>query len=397
MISDRMSIPFGLGLLMLVTIGTESFAAEVHKSDDFTVSIGGNIQLMVIGQNEVDVADNGSRLHFDFSGPIAGSVRGRGHFEWYVNTTAGREAKPYQYRGSNSVGLSNNGGDILTNRLGYFELGGDSFGSFTIGKQNSVYLQTTEVTDIFNVYSAMTSATYVYGDGGLSGTGRIDNAIVWTKGYRAGSGTLTLGLQAQIIESTITVCTGSEDDGECTPGEDDYVGMLEGKGGEGIRLAYDTDSGLGIGASYVRNNLSGEFAAGQEGNLVDPAAGALALSFDGDHLYAAATGSVSDQMYQDDLGTPMNGWGLELALGYNISPGSDSGSFMPFVGWNHMATDDPNYLGEFGMDYLVFGVNWNAPQERFFAFVEAMIDQSTQADGSDSGEDYVSVGMYFRF
>ena len=106
----------------LAALGTASFAAEVHKSDDLTVSIGGNIQLMVISQNEFDVADNGSRVYFDFGGPIAGSVRGRGHFEWYVNTTAGRGLKPYQYRGSKSVGLSDDGGDVFTNRLGYFEL-----------------------------------------------------------------------------------------------------------------------------------------------------------------------------------------------------------------------------------------------------------------------------------
>ncbi len=386
-----------LGLLLLAAVSTPSLAAEIHNTDDLAVSIGGNIQLMVIGQGEADVADNGSRLHFDFSGPIAGSVRGRGHFEWYVNTTAGREPKLYQFRGSKSVGLSDNRGDIFTNRLGYFELSADSFGSFTIGKQPSVYLQTTEVTDIFNVYSALASATYVYGDGGLSGTGRIDNAIIWTKGVRAGSGTLTLGLQAQIIESSLILCTGVEDDGECAPGDADYLGVLEGKGGEGIRIAYATDSGLEIGASYVRNNISGEIVAGQDGNLRDPSAGAVAVSYDGEHLYAAATGSISKQMYQDDLGTPVDGLGLELALGYDISPGSDSGSFMPFVGWNYVSVDDADYLGEFGKDYLIFGVNWNAPRGNFFAFAEAMISQTTLADGSDSDENYGSVGMYLSF
>ena len=397
MISERTRTSLGLSLLMLAALGTASFAAEVHKTDDLTVSIGGNIQLMVIGQNEFDVADNGSRVYFDFGGPIAGSVRGRGHFEWYVNTTAGREPKPYQYRGSKSVGLSDDGGDVFTNRLGYFELSADSFGSFTIGKQFSVYQQTTKVTDILNVYSAMTSATYVYGDGGLSGTGRIDNAIIWTKGFRTGSGTLTLGLQAQIIENSVILCSGTEDNGTCAPDDDDYAGVLFGKGGEGIRVAYATDSGLEIGAAYVRNNLRGEIIAGQDVNLEDPAAAAMAVSYDGDRLYAAATGSVSKQLYQDDLGTPVDGWGLEVALGYDISPGSDAGSFTPFVGWNHMATDDADYLGEFGMDYLMFGLNWNAPQGGFFAFVEAMINQTTLADGSDSGEDYVSVGMYYPF
>jgi hypothetical protein len=49
------------------------------------------------------------------------------------------------------------------------------------------------------------------------------------------------------------------------------------------------------------------------------------------------------------------------------------------------------------MDYLVFGLNWNAPRGNFFAFIEAMIDQTILADGSASNEDYVSVGMYLRF
>ena len=396
MISVRTRILIGLGLMILAAFGSTSFAAEIYKTDDLTVFIGGNIQLMVIGQYEFDVSDNGSRIHFGFGAPIFGSVRGHGHFEWYVNTTAGREPKPYQYRGSNSVGLADNRSDVLTNRLGYFELS-TGIGSFTIGKQFSVYAQTTGVTDVLNVYSAMASATYVYGDGGLTGTGRVDNAIIWTKDFRAGPGSLTLGLQAQIIENSVILCSGIEDDGECTPGEDEYLGIVYGNGGQGLRLAYATDSGLEISASHVRNNVSGVIVAGQTVNLDDPTAGALAVSYAGDHLYAAATGSASKQMYQDDLGTPVDGWGVELALMYDISPGSDYGSFMPFVGWNSIFADDADYLGEYGMNLIMFGLNWNAPRGRFFAFVEAMIDQGTQADGSGSDEDYVSVGMYFPF
>ena len=396
MISVRTRILIGLGLMILAAFGSTSFAAEIYKTDDLGISVGGNIQLMVIGQYEVDVADNGSRIHFGFGGPIIGSVRGRGHFEWYVNTTAGREPKPYQYRGSKSVGLTDNSSDVLTNRLGYFELS-TAIGSFTIGKQFSVYAQTTGVTDVFNVYSAMASATYVYGDGGLTGTGRVDNAIVWTKDFRAGPGSLTFGLQAQIIENSVVVCSGSEDGGECTPGEDEYLGVVYGKGGQGVRAAYATDSGFEISASHVRNNVAGIIAAGQTVKLEDPTAGTVAVSYDGDHLYAAATGSASKQMYQDDLGTPFDGWGVELALMYDISPDSKYGSFMPFVGWNQIYTDDEDYLGEYGMTFIMFGLNWNAPRGRFFAFVESMIDQGTLADGSGSDEDYVSVGMYYPF
>jgi predicted porin len=397
MMSGRARISMGLGLLMLATVSTASFAAEIYESEDLSVYFSGNIQLMVIGQEVVDVADNGSRMRFGFGGPIAGSVRGRGHIEWFVNTTGSKEPKPYQFRGSRGVGLSDNRGDVLTNRMGYFELSTDSFGSFTIGKQNSVYLQTTEVTDVFNVYSGLASATYVYGDGGLTGTGRVDNAIIWDNGFQVGPGTLSVGLQLQIIEDSVVLCSGEDGSGECAPGDDDYIGVLEGKGGEGIRLAYDLDSGLGIGASYVRNNVSGEIVAGQDVDLEDPAAGAVAVSYDGNHLFAAATGSIANLMYQDDVGTPVDGWGLELALGYKFSFSPESGSFMPFAGWNHISTDDPDYLGEFGMDYFLFGLNWNAPQGSFLAFAEVMISQTVLADGSDSDEDYVSVGMQYAF
>jgi predicted porin len=397
MVSGRGRISIGLGLLMLAVACTPSFAADIYKSDDLSVYFSGNLQLMVIGQNSFDVADNGSRMRFGFGGPIAGSVRGRGHFEWFVNTTSSKEPKPYQFRGSNGVGLTDSRSDVLTNRMGYFELSTDRFGSFTIGKQPSVYLQTTEVTDVFNVYSALASATYVYGDGGLAGTGRIDNAIIWDKGFRTGPGTLSVGLQLQIIENSVTICSGEDGSGECAPGDDDYVGVVDGKGGEGIRLAYDLDSGFGIGASYVRNNISGEIVSGQDVDLEDPAAGAVAVSYDGDHLFAAATGSIANQLYQDDVGTPVDGWGLELALGYDFSLSPNSGSFTPFAGWNHISTDDADYLGEFELNYFIFGLNWNAPQGSFFAFAEVMIGQTVFADGSDSDEDYVSVGMYYAF
>jgi len=41
-----------------------------------------------------------------------------------------------------------------------------------------------------------------------------------------------------------------------------YVGVLKGKGGEGIWIAYATESGLDIGMSYVRNKLSGKIVDG---------------------------------------------------------------------------------------------------------------------------------------
>ena len=83
----------------------------------------------------------------------------------------------------------------FNNRLGYIGFDLNKYGTFTFGKQWSVYYDVTGYTDFFYVFGGTASATYVGGtDGGASGTGRASQSAI----YRNKIGDFHVGAQAQM-------------------------------------------------------------------------------------------------------------------------------------------------------------------------------------------------------
>lgn len=84
---------------------------------------------------------------------------------------------------------------VFTNRIGYVGIDLNKYGTFTFGKQWSVYYDVAGYTDQFIIFGGTASATYVGGtDGGASGTGRASQAAI----YRNQIGGFYLGAQAQM-------------------------------------------------------------------------------------------------------------------------------------------------------------------------------------------------------
>ena len=84
----------------------------------------------------------------------------------------------------------------FSTRLGFVGVNFAKCGTIKIGKLNSVYKDVAGKTDIFNVLSGQ--ASYVYSptgaNGGTTGTGRVDGAII----YRNSFGNFDIGLQTQM-------------------------------------------------------------------------------------------------------------------------------------------------------------------------------------------------------
>ena len=97
--------------------------------------------------------------------------------------------------GFTSLGFTDKKNTFST-RLGFIGVDFDKLGVLAIGKQNSVYMDAASVTDIFNVMSGQ--ASYVFSpegaDGGDTGTGRADGALI----YRNSLGKFDIGLQTQM-------------------------------------------------------------------------------------------------------------------------------------------------------------------------------------------------------
>jgi len=83
----------------------------------------------------------------------------------------------------------------FTNRIGYIGLDFEEYGTFTFGKQWSVYYDVTSYTDKFFLFGARASATFIGGtDGGQTGTGRADQSMI----YRNKIGKFYIGLQTEL-------------------------------------------------------------------------------------------------------------------------------------------------------------------------------------------------------
>lgn len=83
----------------------------------------------------------------------------------------------------------------FSTRLGYVGIDFAKYGNITIGKQNSLYKDIADKTDIFNVMSGQ--ASYVYSptgaDGGETGTGRAESAFIYSNQI----GKIVFGFQSQ--------------------------------------------------------------------------------------------------------------------------------------------------------------------------------------------------------
>ncbi|QIR14722.1 porin [Shewanella aestuarii] len=369
-------------------------AVEVYKSDLLNLDIGGNLQLGVInqennsGENATTVFDNGTRAHFDFSSEVNSALTFRGFIEWNINAVARNSIDSYNI-GNNSISLNNGTTDFLKLRRGFFSAEHDTWGEFSIGKRVGAYASVTSSTDMFNVYSAIASSTYVYGDGGLTGTGRVDNGIYWKKAFGSDEHNFTVNLQGQFIDDTTVL---RDENGDPIEDENGNEVSLKTSGGQAASVIYAFDKDkLTFGLAYVNDEAEGKGIAVKNPNAV---AGTITSTMD--DWYFAAVAAHSEGMYQDNTNQIFEGTGFEVMLSKNI------GNWKPMIGWSHISPDSYNIAGltkasQYELDMFTLTLNYNIKSLGFFAFIEGVIDNGTNADGSDSQDDYVSVGMYYPF
>lgn len=368
-------------------------AHEIYNSDDLSLDIGGNIQLMAFNgenANDATIADNGSRLHVSFSTSIADGWTGKGYFESYVNTVAAQDVTSYDVN-SQRISFTDDRSDLFTNRESYFSAINDNYGEISIGKKQSVFTDVTMVTDIFNVYSQMAAGTYSYGDGGIVGTGRADQVIQYKNAFKIGGNELSFGVQNSFADDNINITQCGQD---CpTDPMPTTSNTINRSGGYAYKLAYNVDDGLfTVGASQVKSSISGSYLDldGKSQTVEDPEAWTASMSSTLGNLYMAAVYTNGKEIHQTDEGTPFNGIGKEIAVSYKM------GRFTPQIGWNHVDSNDDAKAGQYEMDYTILTLNYQL-NHNMFAFIEGNLDNGTNQDGSDSQNGYVSVGMYLPF
>lgn len=147
-----------------------------------------------IVDGEAQVQDAGSRVRLGYSSPNA---RFLAVAEWAVNlTTSANTFNAGETTSSGFLILDESRGDVLSARLGYVGVNLGDHGTLTLGKQWSVYYDVTSFTDAFNAFGADATATFnSQTDGGFTGTGRADGALVYRRSFL---NKLDIGLQVQL-------------------------------------------------------------------------------------------------------------------------------------------------------------------------------------------------------
>lgn len=309
-----------LPLLFLVLVcSVSSYGQTTNDSIQITVKphVGLRGQLAAYN-NQLEVQDNASRfgaeLHIKKSNIsfIAGT-------EIQLNLFKGNTS--FNAEGSVSSGFltiqSEQNQQVFANRLGYIGIDMGTYGKLTIGKQWSVYRDVTSYTDKFNVFGAKASATFVAGtDGGANGTGRADQSMI----YRNKIGRFHLGTQLQLRGGN-------------------NKKFLD---GFGISATFEFNDNISIGSAYNRafisnNLLNSNAILGLNG---PPTYLALAIKYQGDHIFLSATGVLQENgdfsqgFFKNSEMSPanptivFNAKGIEIFTKYQWNP------FSLLIGYN---------------------------------------------------------------
>jgi len=178
--------------LAAVTTGTNP---EVHYLGMFN-PYGSLRNIVSVSDSGAQVQDNASRMGINFStfGPIKVFATG----EWGVNLV--RSETTFNAGATTAQGfgvITQDTQPVFAARLGFLGIDFGRFGRLSFGKENSTHYDIAGyTTDRFNVFGGTSTATYVAGtDGGQSGTGRVDQAIMYHLKFAK---IMELGAQGQL-------------------------------------------------------------------------------------------------------------------------------------------------------------------------------------------------------
>lgn len=361
----------------ILAASSQGHATELYSDDNRSVSLTGRADILFISEREADAAgeseivDNGSRINFTFQQDLTTTTSVQAVFEWGIDAVS--TSNYIEFNGGSSSVSQGSGNSFLKNRFGYLEIANQSYGRVQVGKVRSVYLQVTQATDEMNVYSALASATYTYGDGGIAGTGRAEQTARWDRDFEALGGTINIGAQVQLMDRDIDV----KDD------SDAVIGSILDSGGLGASLRYELD-GFNFGIAAIKDDLSGRIEGVEVRNI---RAMASSVSYSDGPIYAAIVATSSDGMMQDEQGRPYDGAGYEIYARYEI------GYWKPAIGINYTTSSE----SEFSIFLTTLGLGYEYPNTGFKLYFEAGVDSGFNSDGSDSQRDYVSFGAQYKF
>jgi predicted porin len=309
-----------------------------------------------------EVRNNSSRLGLRGSKRLTDGIDAFGRLEVGVNLVNTDRAI---LTGGDPGAPIGQGSQAVFSRLGFVGLD-TGIGSFAWGKQWSAYYDVAVFTDQFPFWSGVATGAFAAGtDGGISGTGRAENALQ----YREARGPASVALQMQSRGNS--------------PNDQSWADVW---GGSAV---FGRHQGFSLGAAYNEVRDGVENPNPNQPKLGDKAA-IFGLRYRADRFYAATTLSISEQHEVDDLGRRFDATGFELALRYYAN---DQLAFE--AGYNDLRPDSSHpgdFRLRFGVGYVVY--NFGGGSRVFGGF---KWEDSRNSDGSKRFSSAFATGLNYTF
>ncbi len=366
---------------MAIFFMSNAYALEIYKDDQNSVALRGFFSGLYINSDTSDeISDAGSRWGIDYTRAIENDWTVGLTLEWGLNF---ENNKNFTLNGSNQAPQGSSD-DVMFARLGYISFSHDDYGTIGIGKQWAAYFDATAGTDVFNYWVNLGSGAFnLNSDGGISGTGRAEQSIVWRKTY----GNLKLAAQVQAKDEPVVL--------ELDPNSPGF-GLLNGE------TIATVGNGYGFSAMYAwqnftlgfgHNNNEIELAPIVGGGSEDDVISAVSLTygtFGTVGFYASAMAAQSENHEIDNTGRYFDALGSEFVLRYQF----DSG-FAPYVGFNRVEEDDSSYLGEYEFHVNIIGADYLLQNLHAKLFAEVAIHDTTYSLGNEFDETEFVIGATF--
>ncbi len=335
------------------------------------VDIYGSFRTFVeAGAGDPTLNDGSSRLGLRIGREFSDGKTVFGRLEWKVNLVDNDSEflSGESPGGGGIVVRPEPESQVLSTRLGYLGTRIDGVGEFTFGKQWSVYYDVAGWTDNFNVYGGSGLSVYAAGtDGGIVGSGRADNAVI----FRNERGKVSYGLQTQLKTSA---------------DNDDYRGL----GGSFIVSPTDAwDIGLAFAGARVKGDFETITGDAETGVA---ALGARYHSGPWNAAFSIAAWENHEAIFFQDDTLIYDGVGAELFASYEYSE-----RLQLYGGINYTDPDinDPRVDPDFGVEFLILGASLFATKESF-GYIELLLSNGKDENGVRV-DSVISAGYRFDF
>ena len=359
-------------------LGSEGDDRIVEKEPDVTVPAelattelvfygSGRVRLTA-NDGKLAISDNRSRVGmsgFKFINPLIDIF-----MRVELGTDLGRQLDGLLIPGENPPADSDGAFFPRIGQLGV----GTPYGDLAFGKQWSTYYDVAGFTDRFAVFGAQGTAVYNAGtDGGGSGTGRADRALIYELNKRK----ISLGIQGQ-NNTDIPLSNNQQYDG-----------------GAGASLTYNWSVGLSIAAAYNHSfidQLDADLIA--LGLTGDRQAAVVGVKFVNGPLFLATTAARHKNHEATDQLQYVDAWGWELYARYSFS-----NRFRVVGGANLLDPDDNDpEAGKYEVRSAILGLQYTYGNISLgdMIYFECELNAGHRFDGS-SVENAYTVGIRYSF